>query len=91
MGELHLEIIVDRLKREFNVEASVGRPRVACKETLTQTADGEMKYRRAGRTAAGSTGHVKLRLHPAEPGTGCMFENYISGGAIPQRVHRVGS
>ena len=82
MGELHLEIVVDRLKREFNVEASVGRPRVVCKETLTQPADGEMKYalQVGGR---GQYGHVRLRLHPAAPGTGCIFENHISGGAIP--------
>jgi elongation factor G len=88
MSELHLEIVIDRLKREFNIEASVGRPRVACKETLTQPAEGEMKYARqvsghGGHGGNGEYGHVRLRLHPAVPGTGCIFENRISGGAIP--------
>jgi elongation factor G len=83
MGELHLEIIVDRLKREFNVAASVGRPQVAYKETLTRPADGEMKYAKqtGGR---GQYGHVKIHLFPGEPGTGFVFENEISGGAIPK-------
>jgi elongation factor G len=83
MGELHLEIIVDRLKREFNVEASVGRPQVAYKETLTRPADGEMKYAKqtGGR---GQYGHVKIHLHPGDPGTGYVFENKISGGSIPR-------
>jgi elongation factor G len=83
MGELHLEIIVDRLKREFNVEASVGRPQVAYKETLTRPADGEMKYAKqtGGR---GQYGHVKIHLYPGEPGTGYVFENKISGGSIPR-------
>ncbi len=83
MGELHLEIIVDRLKREFNVEASVGRPQVAYKETLTRAADGEMKYAKqtGGR---GQYGHAKIHLFPGEPGTGYIFENKISGGSIPK-------
>jgi elongation factor G len=83
MGELHLEIIVDRLKREFNVEASVGKPQVAYKETLTRPADGEMKYAKqtGGR---GQYGHVKIHLFPGEPGTGYVFENEIVGGAIPK-------
>jgi elongation factor G len=83
MGELHLEIIVDRLKREFNVEATVGRPQVAYKETLTRPADGEMKYAKqtGGR---GQYGHVKIHLHPGEPGSGYVFENKISGGTIPR-------
>jgi elongation factor G len=83
MGELHLEIIVDRLKREFNVEASVGRPQVAYKETLTRPADGEMKYAKqtGGR---GQYGHVKIHLFPGEPGSGYVFENEITGGAIPR-------
>jgi elongation factor G len=83
MGELHLEIIVDRLKREFNVEASVGRPQVAYKETLTRPADGEMKYAKqtGGR---GQYGHAKIHLFPGEPGSGYVFENKISGGAIPR-------
>src|SRR5258708_1819359 len=83
MGELHLEIIVDRLKREFNVEASVGRPQVAYKETLTRPADGEMKYAKqtGGR---GQYGHVKIHLYPGEPGTGYVFENEGTQGPIPQ-------
>jgi elongation factor G len=83
MGELHLEIIVDRLKREFNVDASVGKPQVAYKETLTRPADGEMKYAKqtGGR---GQYGHVKIHVFPAEPGTGYQFENQIVGGAIPR-------
>jgi len=83
MGELHLEIVVDRLKREFNVEASVGKPQVAYKETLTRPADGEMKYAKqtGGR---GQYGHVKIHLFPGEPGTGYTFENAIVGGAIPK-------
>src|SRR5213078_4558871 len=83
MGELHLEIIVDRLKREFNVEATVGKPQVAYKETLTRPADGEMKYAKqtGGR---GQYGHVKIHLYPGEPGTGYVFENEIVGAAIPK-------
>jgi elongation factor G len=83
MGELHLEIIVDRLKREFNVEASVGKPQVAYKETLTRPADGEMKYAKqtGGR---GQYGHAKIHLFPGEPGTGYVFENDIVGGTIPK-------
>ena len=83
MGELHLEIIVDRLKREFNVEASVGKPQVAYKETLTRPADGEMKYAKqtGGR---GQYGHAKIHLFPGEPGTGYIFENEVTQGAIPR-------
>ena len=83
MGELHLEIIVDRLKREFNVEATVGKPQVAYKETLTRPADGEMKYAKqtGGR---GQYGHVKIHLFPGEPGTGYIFENETTGGSIPK-------
>jgi elongation factor G len=83
MGELHLEIIVDRLKREFGVEATVGKPQVAYKETLTRPADGEMKYAKqtGGR---GQYGHVKIHLYPGEPGTGYIFENETSGGSIPK-------
>ncbi|HEX6975699.1 MAG TPA: elongation factor G, partial [Vicinamibacterales bacterium] len=83
MGELHLEIIVDRLKREFNVEATVGRPQVAYKETLTRPADGEMKYAKqtGGR---GQYGHAKIHVFPGEPGTGYIFENKIVGGSIPR-------
>jgi elongation factor G len=83
MGELHLEIIVDRLKREFSVEASVGKPQVAYKETLTRPADGEGRYiRQTG--GRGQYGHAKIHLFPAEPGTGYVFENEIVGGTIPK-------
>src|SRR6059058_2953258 len=83
MGELHLEIIVDRLKREFSVEATVGKPQVAYKETLTRPADGEMKYAKqtGGR---GQYGHAKIHVHPGEQGTGYIFENETSGGSIPK-------
>jgi elongation factor G len=83
MGELHLEIIVDRLKREFNVEASVGKPQVAYKETLTRPADGEMKYAKqtGGR---GQYGHVKIHLYPGAPGSGYIFENEVTQGSIPK-------
>jgi elongation factor G len=83
MGELHLEIIVDRLKREFNVEASVGRPQVAYKETLTRPAEGEGRYiRQTG--GRGQYGHAKIRLVPRQPGEGYEFINNIVGGAIPR-------
>ena len=83
MGELHLEIIVDRLKREFSVEAMVGKPQVAYKETLTRPADGEMKYAKqtGGR---GQYGHAKIHVYPGEPGTGYIFENQTVGGSIPK-------
>jgi len=83
MGELHLEIIVDRLKREFSVDASVGKPQVAYKETLTRPADGEMRYAKqtGGR---GQFAEVRIRLFPGEPGTGYIFENEIKGGTIPK-------
>ncbi|HZQ54847.1 MAG TPA: elongation factor G [Bryobacteraceae bacterium] len=82
MGELHLEIIVDRMKREFNVEANVGKPQVAYRETIRAKAEGEEKYAKqtGGR---GQYGHVKLRIAPA-PGKGFEFENAIVGGAIPK-------
>src|SRR4030095_16933630 len=81
MGELHLEIIVDRLKREFSVEASVGKTQVAYKETLPRAADGEMRYAKqtGGR---GQFAEVKIKLFPGEPGTGYIFENEIKGGTI---------
>jgi elongation factor G len=83
MGELHLEIIVDRLKREFNVEASVGRPQVAYKETLTRPAEGEGRYvRQTG--GRGQYGHAKIRLVPRQPGEGYEFINNIVGGSIPK-------
>ena len=81
-GELHLEIIIDRLNREFKVEASVGRPQIAYREALTRPADGEMKYtNHAG--GRGHYAHVKLRLSPALPGTDYVFVNGITGGSIP--------
>ena len=83
MGELHLEIIVDRLKREFHVEASVSRPQVAYKETLTRPADGEGRYVRHG-DGRGQYAHAKVHLYPGEPGSGYVFENRITGSAIPK-------
>jgi elongation factor G len=82
MGELHLEIIVDRMKREFNVEANVGKPQVAYRETIRANAEGEEKYAKqtGGR---GQYGHVKIRIAPA-PGKGFEFENDIVGGSIPK-------
>jgi elongation factor G len=83
MGELHLEIIVDRLKREFSVDASVGRPQVAYKETLTVPAEGEGRYvRQTG--GRGQYGHAKIRLIPRQPGEGYEFLNKIVGGTIPR-------
>jgi elongation factor G len=83
MGELHLEIIVDRLKREFNVEASVGKPQVAYKETLTAPAEGDGRFvRQTG--GRGQYGHAKVRLIPLPPGTGYQFENQIVGGVVPK-------
>ncbi len=83
MGELHLEVIVDRLLREFGVGASVGKPQVAYKETITAAAEAEGRYvRQTG--GRGQYGHVKLKIEPAEPGTGFTFEKAIVGGAIPR-------
>ncbi|HMP89989.1 MAG TPA: elongation factor G [Kiritimatiellia bacterium] len=82
MGELHLEIIVDRLRREFNVKASVGRPEVAYRETGRVTVEGEGKYiKQSG--GRGQYGHVKIRLIPRNPGEGFSFINSIVGGRIP--------
>lgn len=83
MGELHLEIIVDRLLREFNVQADVGRPEVAYKETITTPAAAEGRFvRQSG--GRGQFGVVKLEIEPAERGAGIAFENRIVGGAIPK-------
>jgi elongation factor G len=83
MGELHLEIIVDRMKREFNVEANVGRPQVAYKETIKSTAQAEGKYiRQSG--GRGQYGHVWLKVEPLERGKGFEFVDAIKGGIIPQ-------
>ena len=83
MGELHLEILVDRLQREFGVAAAVGRPQVAYKETLTHQAESEGRYvKQSG--GRGQFGHVKIRVVPAQPGHGFEFVNDIRGGAIPR-------
>jgi len=83
MGELHLEIIVDRLLREFKVEANVGKPQVSYKETITKPADVDHKYAKQS-GGKGQYGHVKIRLYPREPGEGFEFKNSIVGGAIPK-------
>ncbi len=83
MGELHLEIIVDRMKREFNVDANVGRPQVAYKETITADAEAEGKYiKQSG--GRGQYGHVKLRVKPLERGQGFVFLDEIKGGTVPK-------
>ncbi|MCI5772408.1 MAG: elongation factor G [Clostridiales bacterium] len=83
MGELHLEIIVDRMMREFKVEATVGKPQVSYKETITRTVQAEGRYvRQTG--GHGQYGHCVLELSPLEPGSGYVFENKIVGGVIPK-------
>ena len=83
MGELHLDIIVDRLLREFKVEANVGSPQVAYRESITLSSEADTKYvRQSG--GRGQYGHVKIRLEPQEPGKGYEFVNQIVGGAIPK-------
>jgi elongation factor G len=83
MGELHLEILVDRMKREFNVEANTGKPQVAYKETITKSSEAVGKHiqQSGGR---GQYGHVVLTLEPGEPGSGVVFESKIVGGTIPR-------
>ncbi len=83
MGELHLEIIVDRMKREFKVEANIGAPQVAYRETIKKQVDAEEKYvkQTGGR---GQYGHVLMRIIPQEPGAGYEFDNQITGGKIPR-------
>ncbi len=83
MGELHLEIIVDRLKREFKVEAEVGQPQVAFRETIRSAVEQECKYAKQS-GGRGQYGHVFIRLEPKEPGSGYEFVNNISGGVIPK-------
>jgi elongation factor G len=83
MGELHLDIIVDRLKREFKVEANVGAPQVAYRETIKGEVEAEGKFvRQSG--GRGQYGHVWVRLTPGEPGSGYVFENKIVGGVVPK-------
>lgn len=83
MGELHLDIIVDRLLREFKVEANIGSPQVSYRESITKPAEGEGKYvRQSG--GRGQYGHAKIKIEPLEPGSGYVFENNIVGGAIPK-------
>lgn len=83
MGELHLEVLVERMRREFSVDATVGQPQVAYKETIQQTVESEGKYvhQSGGR---GQYGHCRLRLEPLEPGLGFEFVNEVRGGAIPR-------
>lgn len=83
MGELHLEIIVDRLLREFKVEANVGKPQVSYKETISQNADVDHKYAKQS-GGRGQYGHVKIRIYPREAGSGFEFKNVVVGGAIPK-------
>ena len=83
MGELHLEIIVDRLLREFKVEANVGAPQVAYKETIRNKVDHETKYKRQS-GGSGQYGHVKIIVEPNEPGKGYEFVNAVTGGSIPK-------
>ncbi|MEF2279791.1 elongation factor G [Deinococcus sp. YIM 134068] len=83
MGELHLEILVDRLKREYKVDANVGAPQVAYRETITRAVDVEGKFvRQSG--GRGQFGHVKIKAEPLEPGAGFVFENIVVGGTVPR-------
>jgi elongation factor G len=83
MGELHLDIIVDRMKREFRVEANVGKPQVAYRETIRQVVEQEGKFvRQSG--GRGQYGHVYIRIEPMKPGSGYEFDNAIVGGAVPK-------
>jgi elongation factor G len=83
MGELHLDIIVDRMRREFKVEANVGKPQVAYKETVKMAADAEGKYiKQSG--GKGQYGHCWLKVEPKEQGTGYEFVDEVKGGAIPR-------
>ena len=83
MGELHLDILVDRMRREFNVEANIGKPMVAYRESIRKLADGEAKFvRQSG--GRGQYGHVILTIEPSEPGEGFVFESKVVGGSIPK-------
>ena len=83
MGELHIEVIVDRLKREFRVDARTGRPQVAYRETITRTARAEGRYvRQTG--GRGQYGHVWMAVEPLDPGSGIEFVNKIVGGSVPR-------
>jgi elongation factor G len=87
MGELHLEIIIDRMMREFNVEANVGKPQVAYRETIRKKSEAEGKYiRQTG--GSGQYGHVKLRIEPSGAGKGFIFENDVVGGSVPKEYIR---
>jgi elongation factor G len=83
MGELHLEIIVDRMRREFKVDANVGAPQVAYRETISKVA--EVDYTHKKQTGgSGQFAKIKLRFEPLEPGSGFQFESAIVGGAVPK-------
>jgi elongation factor G len=83
LGELHLEIIIDRMMREYKVEANVGKPQVAYRETIRKQSQAEGKYiRQTG--GRGQYGHVRIRLAPQEPGKGYVFNNEIVGGVVPK-------
>jgi elongation factor G len=83
MGELHLEILIDRMKKEFKVEANVGTPMVAYKESITKSAESNMRFvRQTG--GHGQFAHVVIRVEPGEPGTGYTFDDKIVGGVIPR-------
>ncbi len=87
MGELHLEIIIDRMFREFRVDANVGKPQVAYRETITKPAHGTGRFvRQSG--GKGQYGHVELELEPNEQGQGCVFENKVIGGSVPREYVR---
>jgi len=83
MGELHLEILVDRMKREFKVEAEVGAPQVSYRETIRKEVEQEYKYAKQS-GGRGAFGHVYLRIKPGEAGTGFVFHNEIKGGVVPK-------